>query len=111
MIRLQERPYWLDASQCSWVTETLRCMTVEEKVGQLFCVMGQDYQPEKLLEMVRGGKVGGILFRPEPRDSILNRFAPLDAVSRIPLLKAANLEEGGAGGAEDPCHPPDPRPF
>lgn len=101
MIRLQERPYWLDASQCSWVTETLRCMTVEEKVGQLFCVMGQDYQPEKLLEMVRGGKVGGILFRPEPRDSILNRFAPLDAVSRIPLLKAANLEEGGAGAISD----------
>ena len=76
-------------------------MTTEEKAGQLFCVMGQDYSPEALKDMVTAGKIGGILFRPEPVQSIRDRFAPLDAVAKIPLLKAANLEEGGTGGISD----------
>ncbi|MDO5491870.1 MAG: glycoside hydrolase family 3 N-terminal domain-containing protein, partial [Bacillota bacterium] len=76
-------------------------MTVEEKVGQVFVVMGQDYDAETLKQMVADGKIGGILFRPEPADSIRNRYAPLDETARIPLLKAANLEEGGTGGITD----------
>ena len=39
-------------------------LSTEEKVGQLFCVMGGDYAPDTLKEMVQQGKIGGILFRP-----------------------------------------------
>ena len=39
-------------------------LTPEEKAGQLFCVMGGDYAPETLREMVAAGKGGGGLFRP-----------------------------------------------
>ncbi|MBQ9210695.1 MAG: glycosyl hydrolase family 3 [Clostridia bacterium] len=101
MVNLKDRPFYLNDEQESWVLETLRSMTVEEKVGQLFCVMGQDYEPARLERMVASGQVGAILFRPEPADSIRNRFAPLDKAARIPLLKAANLEEGGTGGISD----------
>ncbi len=47
------------------------------------------------------GRIGGILFRPEPAQRIRTRYEPLDEFARIPLLKAANLEEGGTGGISD----------
>lgn len=100
-MNLGSTPFYLDASRQAWVYDTLRCMTVEEKVGQLFCVMGQDYSPESLRQLVASGRVGGILFRPAPAETIRAWYRDLDAVARIPLLKAANLEEGGAGGTTD----------
>ena len=101
MIDLRSRPFYLDEEKVAWVHDQLAIMTTEEKVGQLFCVMGQDYNPETLKNMVQQGRIGGILFRPEPAQSIRDRYAPLDAVARVPLLKAANLEEGGTGGLTD----------
>ena len=101
MIRLSGKPFYLNEKQVEWVNDTLKHMTTEEKVGQLFCVMGQDYTPETLRGMVADGKIGGILFRPESAQSIRDRFALLDEVARVPLLKAANLEEGGTGGITD----------
>ena len=74
----------------------------EEKAGQLFCIMGGDYAPDVLKEMVASGKVGGILFRPVVHgEQIKADYAPLDEVAKVPLLKAANLEEGGSGGMSD----------
>ena len=101
MVALRERPFYLSDEQVQWVESTLRGMTMEEKAGQVFCVMGQDFDAEILREMVSKGKIGGILFRPEPRESIRKRFEPLDRVAKIPLLKAANLEEGGSGAILD----------
>lgn len=101
MTDLKKQPFYLDDKQIQWVNDTLASLTDEEKVGQLFVVMGQDYTPERMLELVKQGHVGGILFRPEPAESIRQRFAPLDQAAAIPLLKAANLEEGGTGGVSD----------
>lgn len=101
-MKLKERPFYLDDEQLAWVNSTLCSMTDEEKAGQLFCVMGGDYTPEKLLEMVAGGKVGSVLFRPvKDCKGVKANFAPLDAAAKIPLLKAANLEEGGSGAMSD----------
>lgn len=101
MVDVQSGPFYLSDEQARWVKDALEGMTTEEKVGQLFCVMGQDYAPEALRKLTAEGRIGGILFRPEPADSIRKRFAPLDEAARIPLLKAANLEEGGTGGLTD----------
>ena len=101
MVNVQARPFYLNDEQAAWVKNTLRSMTVEEKVGQVFVVMGQDYDAETLKQMVADGKIGGILFRPEPAVSIRKKYAPLDKAAHIPLLKAANLEEGGTGGITD----------
>lgn len=75
--------------------------SIEQKVGQLFCVMGGDYSLEQLKEMVRKSRVGGILYRPAPMDEVRASYKELDAVAPIPLLKAANLEEGGVGAISD----------
>ncbi len=101
-MNLKERPFYLTDDQIAWVNSTLAAMSDGEKAGQLFCVMGGDYSPETLRSMVAAGKVGGVLFRPvKDCEGINADFAPLDEVAKIPLLKAANLEEGGAGAMSD----------
>ncbi|WP_298035334.1 glycoside hydrolase family 3 protein [uncultured Dysosmobacter sp.] len=99
---LSATPFELTDAQCQWVTDTLAAMTDEEKAGQLFCVMGGDYPIEDLKRMTERGLVGGVLYRPvRPASEIQADFEILDSVSKIPLLHAANLEEGGSGGASD----------
>ena len=95
-------PFYLTQAQAAWVEQTLSTMTDEEKAGQLFCVMGGDYPQETLLDLAASGMVGGVLYRPvRPGAEIKADFSALDKVSKIPLLKAANLEEGGSGGMSD----------
>ena len=101
MVDVQAKPFTLSDAQAQWVARTLAGMSTEEKVGQLFLVMGGDYAPDVLADMLRRGRVGGVLFRPESAETIRARYAPLDRAARIPLLKAANLEEGGAGAITD----------
>ena len=101
MVDLKARPFYLDEGKAAWVRDTLTAMTEEEKLGQLFCVMGGDFSPERLEDMVLTGRVGSVLFRPAPATRIRACYAPLDEAARIPLLKAANLEEGGSGAATD----------
>lgn len=101
MIDLKKRPFYLSAKQVRWVEDTLAKLDTEQKAGQLFCVMGGDYPLEKLKEMVGESRVGGVLYRPAPVEEIRMKYAQLDEAAHIPLLKAANLEEGGAGAISD----------
>ncbi|MGN0982060.1 MAG: glycoside hydrolase family 3 protein [Candidatus Limivicinus sp.] len=102
MIDLKKAPFYLNEEQIAWVESTRAGLTREEMAGQLFCVMGGDYTPETLKKMVSDGKIGGILFRPVVTgDQIRADYAPLDRAAKVPLLKAANLEEGGSGGMSD----------
>ncbi|MCC8043955.1 MAG: glycosyl hydrolase family 3 [Clostridiales bacterium] len=100
-MNLREKPFYLTDDQVHWVEDTLASLTPEQKVGQLFCVMGQDYGTDELKTLVEDYNIGGILFRPAPADDIRAWYEPLDAAARIPLLKAANLEEGGTGALSD----------
>lgn len=102
MVNVRKAPFLLTDEQAAWVESTRAGLSREEKAGQLFCVMGGDYAPETLKKMVSTGKIGGILFRPvKPGAEIAADYAPLDEVAKIPLLKAANLEDGGSGGMSD----------
>ena len=102
MIDLKKSPFLLTDGQIAWVESTRASLSLQEKAGQLFCVMGGDYPPDILKKMVAAGKIGGILFRPvKPGSEIAADYAPLDEVAKVPLLKAANLEEGGSGGMSD----------
>lgn len=99
---LRKAPFWLNDRQIHWVEATRAGMTVGEMLGQLFVVMGGDYSAETLEKMVAQGRIGGILFRPvKTGEEIRRDYAPLDKAAKVPLLKAANLEEGGSGGMCD----------
>lgn len=101
MVNLKKQPFYLSSEQIQWVEDTLARLSTEQKAGQLFCVMGGDYPLEQLKSMVSEGRVGGILYRPAPAEEIRAKYRELDAAAPVPLLKAANLEEGGAGAISD----------
>jgi beta-N-acetylhexosaminidase len=99
---LKGRPFYLTEEQETWVYETLKKLSTEEKAGQLFCAMGGDYGEDELEELVKNSRIGGVLFRPvETGEQIRERYRKLDQIAPVPLLKAANLEEGGSGGMSD----------
>ena len=100
-MNLRGKPFYLSEDQGNWVESVLSTLSAEEKIGQLFCLMGGDYGEEELLRLVADYAVGGVLFRPAPSAEIGRRLAALDAAAKLPLLKAANLEEGGAGAISD----------
>ena len=94
---LRKKPFYLTEEEIGWVEKTLARMGEREKVGQLFCVMGNSFSEEELDQLVTDYAIGAVLFRPLPADVLLDKFRRIDALAEIPLLKAANLESGGDG--------------
>ncbi len=95
------RPFYLTKEQTDWVYDTLQHMTLQEKAGQLFCLLGNAYELEERKELVGEKGIGAILFRPDKTEVVREQYQSLDDIAKIPLLKAANLEEGGAGVISD----------
>lgn len=100
-MNLQGKPFYLNEDQIKWVRNTLAEMTTTQKIGQLFCVLGDANTPEGLRELVKDYGIGGVLFRPDALEKIQKKYSDLDEFAKVPLLKAANLEEGGAGVLTD----------
>lgn len=100
-MNLAGNPFYLKEEQIKWVEDSLEKLTTEQMAGQLFCVMGGSFPIETLQEMVAEKGVGAVLYRPDAADKIREDFAKLDEKVPVPILKAANLEEGGSGGISD----------
>lgn len=97
MIQLNQKPFYLEKDALEWVETTIGDMDVRQKAGQLFCLLGDLYDPQQLEKYVSDYHVGGLLLRPDTTKKVLERYSSLDRLTDIPLLKAANLEEGGCG--------------
>lgn len=97
MINLKVNPFFLDSNEIIWVEETLKSMTFEEKIGQLFCLPGTNTQPEELKKLTKEVGIGGIMYRPDEAKKVQSAHRTLQDSSRIPILVAANLESGGNG--------------
>ncbi len=104
MINLCERPFYLNKAESEKVFEKVSAMSLIEKVGQLFCILGDAYSQEELLRLVKDFNVGSVLFRPCKTNELIEKYACLDKVVKLPLLKVANLEEGGNGAVIDGIH-------
>lgn len=101
MIDVKKAPFNLSEEQEKWVYEKLNSLTDKEKAGQLFCVLGTIFDKETLYKLTHEYCIGGILFRPEPCVVINQKYAEAESGIKLPLLKAANLEEGGIGAISD----------
>lgn len=101
MVRLTEKPFFLTDNQISWVENTVSEMTVEEKIGQIFCPIAGNPDDQALTEFVQKYQPGGMMFRPMPAKAIRQAHSVLQNESKIPLLLAANLEAGGNGICSD----------
>jgi beta-N-acetylhexosaminidase len=101
MINLKAKPFNLDDKAIAWVKEKLKGMSLEEKMGQLFCPVGMTDNKEDLKGFLNNIKPGGIMYRPGKGEQIQEIHRFLQENSKIPLLISANLEAGGNGITTD----------
>lgn len=97
---LKKKPFYLSDADIEWIEKTLAQMTLEEKIGALFCPIGYSTDPE-YLDMLLGFHIGGLFFRDGVGEEMRKTFAYAQSHSRIPLLIPSNLEAGGDGAAID----------
>ncbi len=97
MIDLKAKPFNLNDEGVEWVENTLKGMTMQEKVGQLFCLVGFTDDRNILTKLSKEVGIGGIMYRPGPATEIQGNHRFLQENSKIPMLTAANLEAGGNG--------------
>ncbi len=101
MIDLKQKPFNLNDSQIDWVNETLKSLSTEEKIGQMFCPIGMDTSEETLQKTLDEFMPGSMLYRPMPAKEARKTHAYLQEHSKVPMMFAANLESGGNGIAAD----------
>lgn len=101
MVNIKSKPFYLSDEKCEWVQKTFESMTIEEKVGQMFCCVSIMENETELMEKYKKVHFGGILFRTDQAENIKMRTDFIQSNVKIPLLISANLENGGTGVATD----------
>ena len=101
MVDLKAKPFFLNDDEIRRVEETLEGMSLDEKIGQMFCPIGGNTDEEFLSSFLDEFKPGAMLYRPMPAKEVRRTHAFIQEHSRIPLLFGANLESGGNGIASD----------
>jgi beta-N-acetylhexosaminidase len=96
---LKQNPFYLDDEQINWVQNTKNKLSVEEKVGQLFCIIPGLSEQDMQHQMTY--KPGGFMLRPGDTTDDINIVNYLSASTDVPLLLAADLEKGGNGVSND----------
>ncbi|MFD0965661.1 glycoside hydrolase family 3 protein [Seminibacterium arietis] len=100
-VDLTKKPFNLNAEQIAWVNDTIKNMTLEEKIGQLFVNMGSSRTEEYLTDMVNRYHIGAVRYNPGKAEEVYDQNYILQTKSKIPLLIAANTETGGNGACTD----------
>jgi beta-N-acetylhexosaminidase len=95
--RLHQAPFFLTEADVDWVESTLGAMSVEEKIGQVFCLVSYGADEKALRHMAGVLKVGGVMCRPGSTEDVIGTVGVLQECSEVPLLMAANLEAGADG--------------
>lgn len=103
MVNLAAKPFYLDAGDIDWVEKTIASMTLEEKIGQLFIGMVRSRDPKAMLENLKY-HVGGLRYMAGKAVEIHQQNIFCQENSKIPLLIAANCDNGGNGACSDGTH-------
>jgi beta-N-acetylhexosaminidase len=101
MVDLRSQPFHLDDAAVAWVQDTIRSMSVEEKIGQLFINLNTSFDPGYLDSVLDDYHVGGIRYMGADSAAVQRHIRYAQSKSKIPLLVASNPEMGGAGSADD----------
>ena len=91
MVDLKQKPYFLNDEQIKYIEDKIKEMSIEDKIGQLFFVVGQDSDTVNLSEFTKKYRPGGIMYRPDKAAKIKDEVSKLQKASDIPLFIAANL--------------------
>lgn len=99
MVDYKAKPFYLDEKAIDWVENTYDEMSLEEKIGQLFCPIEFSMDEQVLKQLVETKHIGGVLYRDGKAAEIQESHRILQKYSKVPLLTASNLEMGGTGSA------------
>jgi len=94
---LAKAPYHLNGEQMEFIRNKVAAMTTDEKIGQLFFVIGQDENMTDIKNFILKYQPGGMMYRPDHAEKIKREINTAQDASKIPMFIAANLESGGNG--------------
>ncbi len=101
MVNLKAKPYYLSDEDIRWVEETIKGMSDEEKVGQLFFQLTAGMDEEYLKNLMEKYHLGGCRYNNVPGRMIQAQNATLQKYAKIPVFIACNTEAGGNGSCAD----------
>lgn len=101
MVNLKAKPYCLSDEDILWVEKTIREMTDEEKVGQLFFQLTAGIDEEYLKNLMEKYHLGGCRYNNMPANVVKMQNATLQKYAKVPLFIACNTEAGGNGCCSD----------
>ncbi|WEV44308.1 glycoside hydrolase family 3 protein [Lactobacillus sp. ESL0684] len=101
MTDLTKKPYNLSSEEITFVRQKVASMNINEKIGQLFFVIGQDEDETDLKEFIQKYQPGGMMYRPDKSSKLQHEIHNVQTESKIPLFISANLEAGGNGLLSD----------
>lgn len=101
MVDLRQKPFYLDDEGIKWVEDTIASMTLEEKVGQLFVQMRKSLDPDVIQKTLDSYHQGGLRWQGGDREAVYNQNKTYQEKSKLPLLIAANCDNGGDGCLSD----------
>lgn len=100
-VDLTKAPYNLDKKGVQWVEDTIKNMSIDEKIGQLFFNMGASAEEDYLKSVLDTYHIAGVRYNKSDADTVYNQNKILQENSKIPVLIAANTEAGGDGACTD----------
>ena len=101
MVDLRAKPYNLDDEGIKWVEETIKGMSNEEKVGQLFFQLTAGIDENYLKELMEKYHLGGCRYNNMPGIAVQNQNRILQKYAKVPVFIACNTENGGNGACGD----------
>jgi len=97
MNKYEKKPFYLSNEDIKWVENRYNEMSLEEKIGQLFCLVVYGYDENYFSYIINNLKIGSLMFRPMPKNELIKSVSYLQNNSKLPLLISANIESGGCG--------------
>ena len=103
MVDLKAKPFYLSDEQIQWVEDTIAGMTLDEKVGQLFTLMkaGPAWTDEQTEKWLNDWHQGGLRWQGGNKEAVYKQNTTFQKYSKIPLLIAANCDDGGNGAVPE----------
>ena len=101
MVNLKSRPYYLSDEDIKWVENTIKEMTPEEKVGQLFFQLTAGMDEAYLKELMEKYHLGGCRYNNMPGQYVQMQNRILQKYAKVPIFIACNTEMGGNGSCGD----------
>lgn len=101
MVDLKKKPYFLSDEDILWVEDTLKFMSLEEKIGQLFIMLDREKDKEKTRKLIQEYHIGGCRYENEAAEKVYEQNKFYQECAKIPLLIACNCDSGGNGACSD----------